>query len=192
MKKKGIATLALAGALAVSMMPAFAASNKTTVGYTANGNASTAGDVMVTVPKNVTFTDNLTTVTGFNVMAYTWDASANNGKGGWGTPGVSTAPALDKTIKVKVDSTNTTQTDATSFILKTTDTKYQSTEGAYQYKVDGSAIKDNVAGNVGTLNSSAHTIVGELKMTVTPVVPQDAGYVYFSDTLTYTFNGLNP
>lgn len=189
MKKKGIATLALAGALAVSMVPAFAANAgnnqaSTTVGYTANGNVSTDGKVMVTVPKNVTFTGDATTVTGFDVKAFTWSDTQNS----WQTPGANGAPALSNTIDVQVDSKNTTDSQ-TSFLLKTTNGTYSSTTGTYQYKIANKAIADNTAKNVGTLKNGVNDIQGTLEMTVKPVIPNEAGYVYFSDTLTFTFTG---
>lgn len=176
MKKKGIATLALAGALAVSMMPAFAASNETTVGYTANGNASVDGDVMITVPKNVTFTDGAKTVSNFNVTAYVWN-------GGW-VP-VNSTNTLSKTITVKVASKN-------GYKLKTTGT-YASKATTYTYTADNTPVtgEANVAVLIGTLSGDTGAIAGSLQMGNSINLPNDAGYVYFSDLLTYTFGGLD-
>lgn len=175
MKKKGIATLALAGALAATMVPAFAASNQTTVGYTANGNASIDGDVMVTVPKNVTFTDDQKSVTGFDVKAYTWK------DGTWTAVGAGNA--LPREIKVKAESTN-------GFKLITTNPTYESTKIDYTYTTTA-LVTGTAENNVGTLSGENGTIQGTVAMTQAPTLPNDAGHVYFSDTLTYTFTGLD-
>lgn len=182
MKKKGIATLALAGALAVSMVPAFAAQgHQTIVGYTAGGNTSTDGRVMVTVPKDVTFTNTSKSATGFDVKALVWD-SAN---GNWTTPGTI---KLGKTIKVSVASAN-------GYKLK--NTSYTGVEGAYQYEVGTyqgqTALKSGTeAVEIGTLQDteSAYTLAGTVTMTTTPNVGQTETAVHFSDTLSYTFAGL--
>lgn len=195
MKKKGIATLALAGALAVSMVPAFAAttSQNTTVGYTAGGNASTDGRVMVTIPKDVTFTNTNKKVTGFDVKAWVWDAVA----GKWDVPnttvgqgkGQYTTPTLGatKAIKVNVNSAN-------EYKLK--NTSNTGVEGEYTYTVGGKVMANDAEGNttnlVGTLQDaqSAYTLSGTVEMTKTPNVGQTENAVYFSDLLTFSFSGL--
>lgn len=194
MKKKGIATLALAGALAVSMVPAFAASHQTTVGYTAGGNVSGDGRVMVTVPKDVTFTNTTLTVNDFDVKALVWDSTS----GQWVTPGETlgepdaqyTAPALDKTITVTVESTN-----GYKLLNDDKDTDgitplYPGVEGEYKYTLD-SAADTAITTDVGTLSSTQHTLAGAVTMTKTPNVGQTQNSVYFSDLLSYTFNGLD-
>lgn len=195
MKKKGIATLALAGALAVSMVPAFAASHQTTVGYTAGGNTSTDGRVMVTVPKDVTFTNTTKTVNDFDVKALVWDSTS----GQWVTPGATlggdtpetqyTAPALDKTITVTVASNNGYKLVNDDKDAVTQKPLYPGVEGAYKYTLD-SAADTAITTDVGTLSSTQHTLAGAVTMTKTPNVGQTQNAVYFSDLLVYTFTGL--
>lgn len=185
MKKKGIAALALAGALAATMVPAFAAdgTGSTTVGYTANAIVSSDGQVMVTVPKKVTF-QKTNVAYDFNVQAYVWYNNA------WAIPGEGNAPTLTGEISVKVDSTNTA-TEQADFLLTSDAVGYEGVTGTYQYLVNGAPIADNMSGNVGLLDQNNHTLAGQVKMTSAPAVSSDAGYVYFGDTLTYTFSGLN-
>lgn len=198
MKKKGIATLALAGALAVSMVPAFAANNQTTVGYTAGGNASTDGRVMVTIPMDVTFTEEGDTgkVTGFDVKAMVWDATTAT----WATPG--TGDLLLKTpITVGVTSTE-------GFRLANAGAQGV---GEYSYAVDNTGdtnadltltatnniTEDKKEKALGTLKdadgqggAAVYTLAGTVTMTKTPSVGQLEKPEYFSDTLTYSFGGL--
>lgn len=178
MKKKGIATLALAGALAATMVPAFAASNQTTVGYTANGNASIDGDVMVTVPKNVTFTDKVNTVSKFDVTAYVWKDNA------W--VAVDTTNTLAKSITVSVASAN-------GYKLKTASSAFTDTEITYTYTADNVKVTGGAdeAKEIGTLTGEKGTVLGSLQMGTAPTLPNDAGHVYFGDTLTYSFDGLD-
>lgn len=203
MKKKVIASLALAGALAATMMPAFAANPTTTVGYMAGGNASTDGRIMVTVPKNVTFTTAGEKVPDFDVKAMVWDVAQST----WTEPGTI---KMGKEITVSVASANA---------YKLSNTSAANVEGAYEYQV---ADPDGVDGiqNAITLNNTNHpnkkeaVEIGTLKdatgngtganvevyklggtvtMTTTPNVGQTQNGVYFSDTLTYTFDSLtNP
>lgn len=188
MKKKGIATLALAGALAATMMPAFAASNTTSVGYTANGNPSADNQVMVTVPKSVAFTGT-EPISGFDVKSYVWDATANSNVGGWQEANAS--HPLNKTITVSVKSTN-------GYKLK--NNNHATVEGAYKYVV-GSTTLTTTSGTganvLGTLQdaggegvTASYTLAGTLTMTSTPAVDANSGHAYFGDTLTYTFTGL--
>lgn len=184
MKKKGIATLALAGALAVSMVPAFAASNTTAVGYTANGNASTDGQVMVTVPKNVAFTDTAKSVSNFNVKSYVWDAAANSGIGGWQE--ASATNKLNKTINVSVTSSKG---------FKLVNNNHSSVVGEYKYTVEGKELTTETGTTktpIGTLQDTGekYTLTGSLEMTVTPELDLSNGHAYFGDLLTYEFGGL--
>lgn len=185
MKKKAIASLALAGALAATMMPAFAANPTTTVGYMAGGNASTDGRVMVSVPKDVTFTAKGEAINGFDVKSYVWSIDESD----WVE--ASAANKLNKEIGVSVASTNG---------YKLTNDSYAGVEGAYQYEVgtfqDGTALqsgKDSV--QIGTLkdDGEVYALTGTVTMTTTPNVGQTEKAVHFTDTLTYTFTGLtNP
>lgn len=207
MKKKGIATLALAGALAAAtMVPAFAAeatsNQKTTVGYTAGGNASTDGRVMVTIPKDVTFTTKGQEETGFDVKALVWDVDNAT----WTTPGT-IKMGTGKQITVSVASAN-------AYKLK--NTAVANVEGTYEYAVtdpdgeqgaqkavtlnntsNGTAgqaaqigiLKDATGDGTGA-NVAVYTLEGTVTMKTTPNVGQDDKPTFFSDTLTYTFAGL--
>lgn len=194
MKKKGIATLALAGALAASMVPAFAAGTDTTVGYTAGGNTSTDGRVMVTVPKDVTFTAVDAEVSGFDVKAWVWDSVGQ----AWVTPGSTQgtgttykAPDLGKTIDVKVTSTNG---------YKLLNKDVANVAGSYKYVVEGKtldeALNDQATTEqaIGTLKDGTadakYALTGSVTMTTTPDLGQKDKAVYFSDVLTYSFTGL--
>lgn len=194
MKKKSFA-LALAGVMAMSILPAFAADNSTTVGYVAGGTASTDGRVMVTVPKDVTFTNTSKEASGFDVKALVWDSAASK----WTTP--SAALPLGKIINVKVASANG---------YKLESVEATGAVGLYEYVVNDptggnatqtldSKIAENTETAIGTLQDETttdagdqlYTIGGAVKMTQAPNVGQNEKGVYFSDTLTYTFDGLN-
>lgn len=190
MKKKGIATLALAGALAVSMVPAFAANDTTTVGYTAGGNVSGDGRVMVTIPMDVTFTDGKSSVTGFNVEAMVWDSVNQN----WTAPN-GTTNKLGKSITVSVKSDN-------GFKLKN-GTEAAGIEGTYNYEVNKKTLDSKInAGTVteiGTLKDAGqdaaqdpalYSLDGTVTMTNAPKLGQTEKAVFFSDVLTYSFGGL--
>lgn len=180
MKKKGIATLALAGALAVSMVPAFAAGTEksTTVGYVAGGVVSTDGRVMVTVPKDVTFTTEGAAISGFDVVAQVWDSTSKT----WKAPNATAGLTLGGNITVTVTSNN-------SWKLKNAS---HTSEGTYDYKVgtsyqDGTSVTGN--GSVGQLSDTDATIEGFVAMTKAPVVGQSETAVQFTDTLKFTFTG---
>lgn len=171
MKKKGIATLALAGALAAAtMVPAFAANNTTIVGYVAGGNIG-GNKVLVTVPKNVTFTAEGDSITGFDVTAKVWNSNTQT----WDAPSAS-GISMGGTVTVTVTSDN-------NFQLK----NGQDTQGQYEYKTTGAAITSG--GQVGQLADDAATIAGTVTLTKAPVVAQDGGALEFTDTLTYSFTG---
>lgn len=179
MKKKAIATLALAGALAVTMMPAFAAgTGSTTVGYTADASVSTDGKVMVTVPRNVTFTaaDKNKAIDGFNVSALVWNPETK----AWVAP-TSTGISMNGAVTVTVTSTN-------DYAFKKNGTDGTAT-GKYKYTV-GDATLSNTSNSVGTLNDdAAATIAGSVTLTELPDTAQTEGTVQFKDTLTFTFTG---
>lgn len=189
MKKKGIATLALAGALAVSMVPAFAAGgHQTTVGYTAGGSVDPSGRVMVTVPKDVTFTNTKKTINEFDVKAMVWDSA----KGAWTEPGTIT---LGKTIDVSVASGN-------GFKLKN-DTAAAGVVGTYNYKVGQTTLDTTTGANkatkIGTLKDAGtdagqqpavYKLGGTLNLITTPDVGQTQNAVYLTDVLTYTFTNM--
>lgn len=186
MKKKGIATLALAGALAAAtMVPAFAATDTTTVGYVAGGNASTNGKVMVTVPKDVLFTeeynaDKTNATSGFDVKAQVWDSTTET----WKDPDAGAGLTLGGNITVTVES-------ATGWKLTN---KSHTSEGLYDYKVGGTTYENATTsvttdGAVGTLSDTDATIEGFVAMTKAPVVGQDETAVQFTDTLIFSFTG---
>lgn len=206
MKKRTLSALLLAGVMAATMVPTavFAAttqSQKTTVGYTAGGNTSTDGRIMVTVPKDVDFTDSAKSVSGFNVEAKVWNAST----GAYVSP--DDTNTLGKSITVSVASTN-------GYKLFDT-TKNEAKAGKYTYTLNklanggnGSLVLDGTTGKgeatkaveIGTLkdntaqqpqpNNSRYTIEGTLNMTKTPTPGKTEKGTFFSDVLTYTFGGL--
>lgn len=202
MKKKGIATLALAGALAAAtMVPAFAATNdSTTVGYTAGGNASTDGRVMVTIPKDVTFTTKGQAETGFDVKALVWDVDNAT----WSTPGTI---KMGKEITVSVASDNAYKllnakeaagvSGAYEYVVADPDTEQGAQKAVTLNNTNNGTEK--VAAQIGVLKDGAgtpqdpavYTLGGTVTMTTTPNVGQKDKPVFFSDKLVYTFTGMN-
>lgn len=207
MKKRTLSTLLLAGVMAATMIPTavFAAATpaqKTTVGYTAGGNMSPDGRVMVTVPMDVDFTNEKDTVDAFDVKVKVWDANTN----GYADP--SATNLIGRTIGVSVTSAN-------GYILH--DAKQDAAKaGKYEYSLDKTATGDvgplvldgstnekgaaNQAVLIGTLkdasgdgtgtNAARYTIEGDLTLTKKPTPGKTDKGEFFSDVLTYTFAGL--
>ena len=199
MRKKVLSGLVLAGVMAAAMIPVSVSAvdtTTTTVGYTTGGNVSPDGHIMVTVPKDVSFTQEGTAVENFDVEAKVWDSTTAQ----WVTPSADNQLGTGKTIDVSVTSAN-------GFLLRR-NTGDQNGQGEYQYTVTG---LDTPAGGVldkgvstkktkiGTLkdgtgaeNTDAkYKIAGTVKMTKTPKSAQTEKAVLFYDTLTYEFTGLN-
>lgn len=202
MKKRTLSTLLLAGVMAAAMVPTavFAATNtkSTTVGYTAGGNVSPDGTVMVSVPMTTDF-KNTTASLDFNVKSYVWVMDTATGMGSW-TDASANNP-LGATITVKVKSEN-------GFKLqrKAGDAK---NAGEYTYtipglqKVEGSVLDGGVLTGtnqitIGTLKDASgqgtggakYSIDGTVQMTKAPNAGQLEGPTRFYDKLTYTFDGL--
>lgn len=179
MKKKGIATLVLAGALAATMMPAFAATKDTTVGYVADGNVSTNGKVMVTVPKNVTFTKKGEEISGFNVEAKVWSADTKT----WVAP-TAGGISMGDPVSVTVNSAN-------DYGFKKNGTTGE-TSGKYEYKVNNKVLSNDTQqdkNKVGDLQDGAATLAGTVTLKELPETSQSEGNVEYKDTLTFTFTG---
>lgn len=212
MKKRTLSTLLLAGVMAAAMVPTavFAATpaptKSTTVGYTAGGNVSPDGTVMVSVPMTTDFKD-LTTELDFNVNSYVWVMDTTTGVGSWKTPDANNRLGADANINVSVTSEN-------GFNLRRESTNKQG-QGTYQYKVDGltysngddgiqqdgilntatgtkkvalGTLKDGTEGDANT--GSKYAITGKVKMTKAPNAGQMEGPTRFYDKLTFEFDGL--
>lgn len=210
MRKKTLSTLVLAGIMAATMVPTavFAMepeqpnpTQKTTVGYIPGGNVSPDGKVMVTIPMAVTFQDTETGAN-FDVDALVYNESS----GKYEAPTQQNSLKLEKTIEVKVSSSN-------AFLLKDTASKDVSkATGKYDYilakKPDGttgpqtlnntSNGTENTPITIGTLKDGAsfaegrYSVDATVQMTDAPKNLPNHNNHLFSDTLTYTFEGLVP